>query len=165
MISLLLGVVVVLGVLGIAAAAKTARWQGALARTVDDLHKDVAFTLRGLEERIIGRLVERTTLVPLPAFVSLVVVGRAENGDPCVCGTSLVLTDRKSQGELRLQAQMPMRAAYAVVLCDQARVGVGGIFRGVDLRQQGLGDCPMAVIGDWQPGVIVRALVELRELS
>ena len=98
----------------------------------------------------------------VPSFVSLLIYGRDADDKPMFCGTSARLCLVGTQVTLKMTAQMPFAYATAVVLCDASRVDITGIFLGVDLAQAGHGDCPMAILGKWEVGVTVRAVVTLR---
>jgi hypothetical protein len=119
-------------------------------------------------ERAISEAIRTRALIrlppppPPPAFVSLLLIGEDDRGAQILAGASEVLTGTPGESkQLELTAQVPVKRAFAVVLCDASRVSVQ-IFKGHDLMAASVGDCPMGRVGDVELGVKVRALAYLR---
>ena len=97
---------------------------------------------------------------PVPAFVSVLVVGTFE-GKPIFFGRSESI-DRGTTIELG-PVMRPLDDVSIIVFADMRRVAVHGIFAGVDLLQGALGQCPIAKMHETLlPGVKLQVLCELR---
>lgn len=140
----------------------------------------------------VQRLAERPPYVvnipPPPAFVLMLVEGHAlfehprpppfegrsdawrpaePTGEtrPVFLGAAVTLGGKTSE-VLHVRPERPLGHGRVIVFADLARVAVRGIFLGTDLLQGDIGNlegnAPTATFRTCQPGVMIRAHVELR---
>ena len=98
---------------------------------------------------------------PPPAFVAVLVLAEGPDGVLVTMGRGHELAGDACS--IRIDTHLPLRNAQILVFCDLARVAVEGIFRGPDLVHANLGECPIAKLGEWTPGVALHVNVRLRE--
>jgi hypothetical protein len=105
----------------------------------------------------------RDELQRLPAFVTVIVLGREASGATLIFSQTGVI-GRPRAGhrttQIRVDILRPLRDCCAFVLCDLARVDVRCITCGIDAVAMG---APFGVFGAADPGQVVSAIVELRE--
>jgi hypothetical protein len=120
---------------------------------------DLFATLEHLNRQVAHALT-RPPPPPPPAFVCVLIEGKDEHERPLTAGTSGLL----SEGSLCLavQCMVPLHDVRVTVFCDLQRVSVQGIFCGVHYLAACVGECPVAYVAAWLPGVLIRVPCALR---
>lgn len=97
----------------------------------------------------------------LPApFVAVLIEALGSNDCPVYMGKSRHLSEKESVLEFR--SWQVLTDTRVIVFCDLARVEVRGVYKGTNLMQGDIGDCPMAYIDTWGPGILLRVMCTVR---
>ena len=120
-----------------------------LLEDIDALKRNVAISLA-------------RPLLP-PAFICVFIEGKDGEGRPMTAGTTGLLVEGSLC--LAVQAVVPLRDVRVTVFCDLQRVSIQGIFCGVHYLAACIGECPVAYVDAWLPGVLIRVPCELRRAS
>lgn len=158
-------VVVVVAVAFAAGRASTWRLFASVPGGIEELQR-VAYDVRESVARSSAGMVSMVSSVHalIPHFVSVLVEGKNDKGEPVTVGKSRVIRSN-DDAAIEISPYVPIFEGRVTVFADLSRIAVEGIFVGLDRVDVGPGDCAMGIFREIVPGVRLTVQCRVRGAS